>query len=144
MGRLVIRDLLTSLVIVRSTQQHWSLMPLHGMLSCVRPASLCYGSGGVANFPAYVSSLISVFNLARPRPLTRVSILKSSRWFPKNSSQGKLGRLLGEIQIRMRLKVSGDRREIRQSYIPTLFPRLVEPLQQRGTVSLAPPLLGTR
>jgi len=57
------------------------------------------------------------------------------RWFGKNSSQGKLGRLLGEIQIRMRLKVSGDRREIRQSYLPTLFPRLVEPLQERGAVS---------
>ncbi|GAA5849527.1 hypothetical protein JCM3766R1_000220 [Sporobolomyces carnicolor] len=101
-------DLVDSMI--HGTQQHWSLMPLHGMLSCVRPASLCYGSGGVANFPA---------------------------WFPKNSSQGKLGRLLGEIQIRMRLKVSGDRREIRQSYIPTLFPRLVEPLQQRGTDAVA-------
>jgi len=35
--------------------------------------------------------------------------------------------------------VSGDRREIRQSYLPTLFPRLVEPLQERGSVSLILP-----
>ncbi|GAA5883791.1 hypothetical protein JCM16303_002375 [Sporobolomyces ruberrimus] len=90
---------------IHGNQQQWSLMPMHGMMSCVRPASLCYGAGGMANFPA---------------------------WFGKNSSFGKLGRLLGEIQIRMRLKVSGDRREIRQSYLPTLFPRLVTPLQERG------------
>ncbi|GAA5897705.1 replication factor C subunit 1 [Sporobolomyces salmoneus] len=96
-------DLVDSMI--HGTQQHWSLMPLHGMMSCIRPAHFCYGQGGQANFPA---------------------------WFGKNSSQGKLGRLLGEIQIRMRLKVSGDRREIRQSYLPTLFPRLVTPLQERG------------
>lgn len=33
----------------------------------------------------------------------------------------------------MRLRVSGDKREIRQSYIPTLFPRLVQPLIDHGT-----------
>lgn len=46
--------------------------------------------------------------------------------------------MLGEIQIRMRLRVSGDRKEIRQSYIPTLFPKLVEPLQSKGTVRSFP------
>ncbi|GAA5961484.1 hypothetical protein JCM3765_003600 [Sporobolomyces pararoseus] len=97
-------DLVDSMI--HGTQQHWSLMPLHGIMSCVKPASYCYGQGGQSNFPS---------------------------WFPKNSSQGKLGRLLGEIQIRMRLKVSGDRKEIRQSYLPTLFPRLVTPLQERGS-----------
>lgn len=54
-------------------------------------------------------------------------------WFGKNSTQGKLQRLLGEIQIHMRLKVSGDRREIRQSYLPTLFEKLVKPIQEQGT-----------
>ncbi|GAA6020636.1 hypothetical protein JCM11491_001129 [Sporobolomyces phaffii] len=101
-------DLVDSMI--HGTQQQWSLMPLHGMMSCVRPASFCYGQGGQANFPA---------------------------WFGKNSTYGKLGRLLGEIQIRMRLKVSGDRREIRQSYLPTLFPRLVTPLQERGAEAVA-------
>ncbi|GAA5926210.1 replication factor C subunit 1 [Sporobolomyces koalae] len=100
-------DLVDSMI--HGTQQQWSLMPLHGMMSCVRPASYCYGSGAQLNFPA---------------------------WFGKNSTQGKLGRLLGEIQIRMRLKVSGDRREIRQSYLPTLFPRLVTPLQDRGAEAI--------
>ncbi|KAK4052399.1 DNA replication factor C complex subunit Rfc1 [Microbotryomycetes sp. JL201] len=54
-------------------------------------------------------------------------------WFGKNSTQTKLQRLLGEIQIHMRMRVSGDRREIRQSYLPTLFQKLVKPLQELGT-----------
>lgn len=53
-------------------------------------------------------------------------------WFGKNSTQGRLARLLGEVQIRMRLKVSGDRREIRQAYLPALFPRLFDPLVEDG------------
>ncbi|BGP50272.1 DNA replication factor C complex subunit Rfc1 [Rhodotorula kratochvilovae] len=92
---------------IHGTQQQWSLMPLHGMLSCVRPASYCYGGGG--GFPTFPS------------------------WLGKNSTQNKLNRALSEIQIRMRLRVSGDKREIRQAYLPTLFPRLVTPLQERGT-----------
>ncbi|KAM0756309.1 DNA replication factor C, large subunit [Meredithblackwellia eburnea MCA 4105] len=91
---------------IHGTQSQWSLMPVHGMFSCVRPAFYCYGAGGhQPTFPT---------------------------WFGKNSTQTKLQRMLGEIQIRMRLRVSGDRREIRQSYIPTLFPKIVAPLQERG------------
>ncbi|GAA5869122.1 hypothetical protein JCM8547_008702 [Rhodosporidiobolus lusitaniae] len=91
---------------IHGPQQHWSLMPVHGMLSCVRPASFTYGAGG--GYPTFPS------------------------WLGKNSTQNKLLRMLGEIQIRMRLKVSGDKREIRQSYIPALYPRLVNPLQEEG------------
>ncbi|KAI5475697.1 chromosome transmission fidelity factor [Pseudohyphozyma bogoriensis] len=86
--------------------QEWSLLPAYGMLSTVRPASFCYGSGG--GFPTFPS------------------------WFGKNSTQGKLQRLLGDMQIRMRLRISGDRKEIRQSYIPTLFQKIVTPLTERG------------
>ena len=57
-------------------------------------------------------------------------------WFGKNSTQGRLQRALTEIQIRMRLKVSGDRREIRQSYIPTLYHTLVEPLAEEGNEAI--------
>ena len=34
----------------------------------------------------------------------------------------------------MRLKVSGDKPEIRQYYIPALFPRIVKPLMEAGVV----------
>jgi replication factor C subunit 1 len=35
----------------------------------------------------------------------------------------------------MRLKVSGDKSEIRQTYIPALFPHIVKPLSETGAVS---------
>jgi len=41
-------------------------------------------------------------------------------------------RQLGDVQIRMRLKVSGDRNEIRQSYIPAMFPHIIKPLIDDG------------
>lgn len=56
------------------------------------------------------------------------------RWLGQNSKQTKLNRQLGDVQIRMRLKVSGDKSEIRQSYIPALFPHIVKPLADEGSV----------
>ncbi|KAH8924192.1 DNA replication factor C, large subunit [Atractiella rhizophila] len=99
---------------IHGGDQHWSLLPTHGVFSTVRPASYCHGPGQSGGgygmgFPA---------------------------WFGKNSTQGKLQRLLGEIQIRMRLKTSGDRREIRQSYIPALFEKVVTPLTEKGSDSI--------
>jgi replication factor C subunit 1 len=49
-------------------------------------------------------------------------------WLGQNSKQGKTGRLLREIQNRMRIKTSGDKTEIRLSYLPTLAPLLTKPL----------------
>ena len=57
-------------------------------------------------------------------------------WLGQNSKQGKLRRQLGDIQIRMRLKVTGDKEEIRQQYIPSLYPSLIKPLIDRGSVSV--------
>ncbi|KAG8693390.1 hypothetical protein FRC09_010544 [Ceratobasidium sp. 395] len=100
---------------IHGTQQHWSLMPLHAAMSTVRPSSFLFGSGigyggpGAMAFP---------------------------QWLGQNSKQSKLQRQLGDIQIRMRLKVSGDRSEIRQSYIPALFPRMVKPLIDNGNESI--------
>ena len=56
------------------------------------------------------------------------------RWLGQNSKQNKLGRALGEVQIRMRLKVSGDKPEIRLSYLPAMFPLIVKPLMEQGSV----------
>ena len=41
-----------------------------------------------------------------------------------------------DIQARMRLKVSSDKQELRQSYIPALFPHIVKPLMDEGVVSI--------
>ena len=56
------------------------------------------------------------------------------RWLGQNSKQNKLSRALGEVQIRMRLKVSGDKSEIRLSYLPAMFPLIVKPLMEQGSV----------
>lgn len=58
-----------------------------------------------------------------------------SRWLGQNSKQNKLIRQLGDVQIRMRLKVSGDKPEIRQQYIPALWPKIIKPLIDVGAVS---------
>lgn len=45
-------------------------------------------------------------------------------------------RQLGDVQIRMRLRVSGDKPEIRQHYIPALYPKIVKPLIDVGAVRM--------
>lgn len=92
---------------IHGSQQQWGLMPTHAMFSFVRPASFVYGSmaGHQTRFTA---------------------------WLGRNSSQGKLMRMLKEIQGHMRLRVTADRFEIRQSYLPVLWELLVKKLQVEG------------
>ena len=89
------------------------------------------------SFPQYVHFFRCV---AMPWPISHTF----PRWLGQNSKQNKLARQLSDVQIRMRLKVSGDKAEIRQSYIPALYPHIVEPLIDDGSVSIAirflPPL----
>ncbi|KAI0075412.1 DNA replication factor C, large subunit [Panus rudis PR-1116 ss-1] len=98
--------------LIHGPEQHWSLMPLHAVCSTVRPASFMYGMGG-----GYGSSNPISFPV----------------WLGQNSKQNKLNRQLIDMQARMRLKVSGDRQEIRQSYVPALFSHVVKPLMDDGT-----------
>lgn len=92
---------------IHGSQQQWGLMPTHAMFSFVRPASFVYGTmaGHQTRFTA---------------------------WLGKNSNQGKLMRMVKEIQGHMRLRVTADRHEIRQSYLPLLFEMLVKRLQEEG------------
>jgi replication factor C subunit 1 len=55
-------------------------------------------------------------------------------WLGQFSKEGKGNRQLKEIQIKMRLKISGDKNDVRQTYIPTLAPLLTRPLVQKGKV----------
>lgn len=91
---------------IHGPQQHWSLMPLHGVFSTVAPASYVYGgSGGMYGFTA---------------------------WLGMNSKQNKLSRYLKEIQSHMRLRASGDRNEVRQSYLPILWDLGPKQLELQG------------
>jgi replication factor C subunit 1 len=96
---------------IHGSQQHWALMPTHAIFSFVRPASYVYGS--LANHHT-----------------------RFTAWLGKNSNQGKLMRMIKEIQGHMRLRVSADRFEVRQTYLPLLFELLVRRLQQDGKESV--------
>lgn len=92
---------------IHGSQQQWSLMPAHAIFSFVRPASFVAGSqaGNSTRFTA---------------------------WLGKNSTQGKLSRMVKELQGHMRLRTSGDRHEIRQQYLPILWQNLVNKLYIEG------------
>ncbi|GIZ40752.1 hypothetical protein CKM354_000407900 [Cercospora kikuchii] len=92
---------------IHGSQQQWSLMPTHAVFSFVRPASFVYGSmaGSQTRFTA---------------------------WLGNNSKTGKLSRFVKEIQGHMRLRVTADKNEIRQTYLPILFEKLVKRLQKEG------------
>lgn len=92
---------------IHGSQQQWSLMPTHAMFSFVRPASFVYGSmaGNQTRFAA---------------------------WLGKNSNQSKLMRFVKEIQGHMRLRVSADRHEVRQTYLPILYEKLIKRLEADG------------
>ncbi|KAH9936826.1 DNA replication factor C large subunit [Epithele typhae] len=102
-------DIVDSLI--HGPNQYWSLMPLHAVCSTVRPASFLYGMGAGYGGP---------------------NAMSFPQWLGQNSKQNSLQRQLTDIQARMRLRVSGDKSEIRQSYIPALFPHLVQPLMEKG------------
>ncbi|KAI8388177.1 replication factor RFC1 C terminal domain-containing protein [Radiomyces spectabilis] len=79
--------------------QHWSLLPVHAILSCVRPASYMEGSlaGNRLTFP---------------------------QWLGQNSKKARYIRELQDVQNRMRMRASGDKFEIRHNYVPTLIQRI--------------------
>lgn len=96
---------------IHGSEQHWSLLPFHAVTSAIIPSSSIYGpirqdnkGGGGGWGPSF------------------------PQWLGQNSKQGKLGRQLTDIQIRMRLCVSGGRDEIRQQYMPLLANKIVLPL----------------
>ncbi|KIR63639.1 replication factor C subunit 1 [Cryptococcus bacillisporus CA1873] len=103
---------------IHGSEQHWSLLPLHAVASTVKPAMQVYGAmrsqgGGWGSWgPAF------------------------PQWLGQNSKQNKLQRQLTDIQIRMRLRVSGSREEIREQYMPLLASKIVSPLIDRGAAAV--------
>ncbi|KAJ9111852.1 hypothetical protein QFC20_002439 [Naganishia adeliensis] len=53
------------------------------------------------------------------------------RYLGQNSKRTKMARQLGDVQIKMRLKVTGSRDEIRQDYMPLLSSKVVLPLTSK-------------
>jgi replication factor C subunit 1 len=88
---------------IHSSEQAWSLMPSHALISTIRPASFVAGGlRGRVNFAS---------------------------WFGQNSKMGKYYRILREVEYRMRLKTGGSGEgELRLFYVPLLIEKLLNPL----------------
>ncbi len=91
--------------------QNWSLMPIHNVMSTVRPCLYTHGQlRERVSFPS---------------------------WFPKNSTATKMNRLLSEVQTHMQPRISGSKKEVRSTYLSTLGPALVKPLLDEGKSGIA-------
>lgn len=97
-------DLIDSMI--HGPQQHWSLMPVHAIFSCVIPAFFVSGFG--TSQYSFTSLLGNI------------------------SKANKLIKYLQSIQTHMSLKVTANSTEIRQFYIPLLFDLLLRKLEIKG------------
>ncbi|SCU89497.1 LAFA_0E18558g1_1 [Lachancea sp. 'fantastica'] len=92
---------------IRSSEQLWSLLPFHAIMSAVLPASKVAGQmAGRINFTS---------------------------WLGQNSKSGKYYRLLQELQYHTRLSTSTDKLGLRMDYMPTLKRRMLDPLLANGS-----------
>ncbi|ELR24992.1 replication factor rfc1 c terminal domain containing protein [Acanthamoeba castellanii str. Neff] len=86
--------------------QDWSLAPIHGVFSAIRPAEFMTGNlAGRIDFP---------------------------KWLGKFSSRKKRFRLLTELAVRMSATTSGDKALLRLDYLPHLVRPLTAPLAKKG------------
>ncbi|KAJ3213262.1 hypothetical protein HDU67_003105 [Dinochytrium kinnereticum] len=100
--------------VLRKTNS-WTLMPLVGVTSTVRPAFFMHGT--------FISD----------RPSFQGGGYGFPGWLGKNSTTSKSWRQLKEIQMHMRLRVSADKNEMRQIYMPILASKLTAPLVDKQT-----------
>ncbi|ODV76637.1 DNA replication factor C, large subunit [Suhomyces tanzawaensis NRRL Y-17324] len=92
--------------LIRSSEQQWSLLPFHGVLSSVSPSAAVAGN---------VSQRINF-----------------AGWLGQNSKAMKYQRILQELQYHTRLRTSTDKKELRLDYLSVLAKRLSNPILTRG------------
>ncbi|PVH18800.1 hypothetical protein CXQ85_001089 [Candidozyma haemuli] len=88
--------------LIRSSEQQWSLLPFHAVMSTVKPA-----------------------NEVRGKMTQQVMF---TQWLGKNSQAMKYQRLLQELQYHTRLRTSTSKDELRLDYVPAFEERLSKPL----------------
>lgn len=97
--------------LIRSSEQQWSLLPFHAVMSSVKPSLEVAGNlQGRLNFSA---------------------------WLGQNSSGMKYQRLLQEIQYHTRLRTSTSKTELRLDYLSVLIDKLTKPMIERGEDGIA-------
>lgn len=91
---------------IRSSEQQWSLLPFHAVMSTVKPSMEVNGAvQGRINF---------------------------TLWLGNNSKTMKYQRLLQELQYHTRLRTSTSKTELRLDYMPVFCKKLSTPLLQEG------------
>lgn len=92
--------------LIRSSEQQWSLLPFHAVMSSVKPSLEVAG-----NFTQRINF---------------------AGWLGQNSKAMKYQRLLQELQYHTRLRTSTDKAELRLDYLPLLVKKLTDPLLKNG------------
>ncbi|GEQ69914.1 hypothetical protein JCM33374_g3590 [Metschnikowia sp. JCM 33374] len=96
--------------LIRSSEQQWSLLPFHGVMSTVKPAMETNGAiMGRVNFTS---------------------------WLGNFSKTNKNQRLLQELQYHARLKTSTSKSDFRLDYVPVLRDALTKPLLSQGEAGI--------
>lgn len=98
--------------LIRSSEQQWSLLPFHGVMSTVAPAAQVNG-----------------------RITSRINF---SSWLGNNSKSMKNQRLLQEVQYHTRLRTSTSKSELRLDYVPAMREAFTRPLIEEGEEGIAP------
>lgn len=92
--------------LIRSSEQQWSLLPFHAVMSSIKPSLQVAGN---------ISQRINF-----------------AGWLGQNSKQMKYQRMLQELQYHTRLRTSTDKVELRLDYVPLLAKRLTENMIKNG------------
>ena len=92
--------------LIRSSEQQWSLLPFHAVMSSVKPSLEVAG-----NFTQRINF---------------------AGWLGQNSKGMKYQRLLQELQYHTRLRTSTDKAQLRLDYLPLLVKKLTDPLLKNG------------
>ncbi|KAK6465321.1 DNA replication factor C, large subunit [Scheffersomyces coipomensis] len=96
--------------LIRSSEQQWSLLPFHGVMSSVKPSSEVAGN---------INQRINF-----------------AGWLGQNSKTMKYQRLLQELQYHTRLRTSTDKKELRLDYLSLLSKKLTLPLVKQQELGI--------
>jgi len=87
------------------TNNNWALLPTQSVFATVIPGESLHGSIGLPAFPS---------------------------WFGKNSKQGRVDRILQELQKHMRMHISANKIGVGLDYLSVLKNMLSQPLIRKG------------
>lgn len=96
---------------IHSSEQQWSLMPFHAVMSSIRPSSFVHGQiAGRINFTSFLGN---------------------------NSKKNKYERLLTDLNYHTKLATLTNKSQLRLNYLSILSEKLVDPLLESGSEGIS-------